>query len=193
MQPRGSLVQNPKSLEPDFGLICGTRRGPLPLLPSGPGGVREHPSHRARSLTQPLRPNTRNYTSAVAWWPEHGPSGRALAPLEFLQIFPELRLSPRNVPGVDHKDDPDQGVGREEIVVSHAAPQEQSPCWRSAVSHHPMIRAGQAGAAASRPHAGRPIMPCVGAQDTRTNTERHPNSLRMSTSSSDQGPIRIRP
>ena len=32
-------------------VICGTRRGSLPLLPSGPGGVREHPSHRARSLT----------------------------------------------------------------------------------------------------------------------------------------------
>ena len=29
---------------------CGTRRGSLPLLPSGPGGVHEHPSHRARSL-----------------------------------------------------------------------------------------------------------------------------------------------
>jgi len=39
---------------PDFGLICGTRRGSLPLLPSGPGGVREHPSHRARSLTYQL-------------------------------------------------------------------------------------------------------------------------------------------
>jgi len=38
----------------DFGLICGTRRGSLPLLPSGPGGVREHPSHRARSLTSSM-------------------------------------------------------------------------------------------------------------------------------------------
>src|SRR2546425_7749185 len=42
-----SIFQN----GPDFGLICGTRRGSLPLLPSGPGGVHEHPSHRARSLT----------------------------------------------------------------------------------------------------------------------------------------------
>jgi len=31
-------------------VICGTRRGALPLLPSGPGGVHEHPLHRARSL-----------------------------------------------------------------------------------------------------------------------------------------------
>ena len=43
--------ENPNMTGPDFGLICGTRRGSLPLLPSGPGGVREHPSHRARSLT----------------------------------------------------------------------------------------------------------------------------------------------
>ncbi len=32
-------------------VIRGTRIKPLPLLPSGPGGVHSHPLHEARSLT----------------------------------------------------------------------------------------------------------------------------------------------
>src|SRR5579859_4959745 len=43
-------------------VICGTRRGSLPLLPSGPGGVHEHPLHRARSLI--CRPFTITITLA---------------------------------------------------------------------------------------------------------------------------------
>src|SRR5579862_3766135 len=34
-------------------VIRGTRVKPLPLLPSGPGGVRSRPLHEARSLTTP--------------------------------------------------------------------------------------------------------------------------------------------
>jgi hypothetical protein len=35
-------------------VIRGTRVKPLPLLPSGPGGVRSRPLHEARSLTNPI-------------------------------------------------------------------------------------------------------------------------------------------
>src|SRR5215831_2611439 len=48
--------------------------------------------------------------------------GRLLDSFEFLQVLFELRLPPRNVPRVDHENDPDQSVSREEVVVSHTAP-----------------------------------------------------------------------
>src|SRR5512133_2831551 len=45
------------------GVTCGTRRGPLPLLPSGPGGVHGLPLRRARLSSPPAskRTDTINY------------------------------------------------------------------------------------------------------------------------------------
>jgi hypothetical protein len=78
--PRSSFL-----LVPDFGLICGTRRGSLPLLPSGPGGVHEHPSHRARSLTWPFTSFARSL--AIDSEQHLNGSTRDLVPSTFLPNF----------------------------------------------------------------------------------------------------------
>src|ERR1035441_5538434 len=51
-------------------VIRGTRVKPLPLLPSGPGGVHSHPLHEARSLTT-IHANTWRGTGDLGL----GPSG----------------------------------------------------------------------------------------------------------------------
>jgi hypothetical protein len=51
---RQSSIANRQCSERQTSGCCGTRRGLLPLLPSGPGGVHKHPSHSARSLTYGL-------------------------------------------------------------------------------------------------------------------------------------------
>src|SRR5579862_659454 len=51
-------------------VIRGTRVKPLPLLPSGPGGVRSRPLHEARSLTTSYA--SRSVTSAHFFF-ESGP------------------------------------------------------------------------------------------------------------------------
>src|SRR5215831_13450882 len=90
--------------------------------------------------------------------------GRRLpAPLEVLQVLPELGLSPRNVPGVDHEDDPDQSVGCEEKVISHTIPHELSALGHPPPAVTAMIHAGQARAAPGLAPSARPTMPFAGA------------------------------
>src|ERR1017187_10964380 len=52
-------------------VIRGTRVKPLPLLPSGPGGVHSHPLHEARSLTT-IHANTWRGTGTWDWGLAYG-------------------------------------------------------------------------------------------------------------------------
>src|SRR5271170_4317141 len=58
-------------------VIRGTRVKPLPLLPSGPGGVRGRPLHEARSLTTSHASRFQKTLLRKSWFPRHNLGGRA--------------------------------------------------------------------------------------------------------------------
>jgi hypothetical protein len=88
---RQSAIESPQSFGCQTSGYCGTRRGLLPLLPSGPGGVHKHPSHSARSLTYGLAagPAFCNSNGSMAF-------ARASRNVSSTAIWPGRSRSPRH-------------------------------------------------------------------------------------------------
>src|ERR1017187_8858342 len=61
-------------------LIRGTRTTPLPLLPSGPGGVCSRPLHAARDLTSNYRSKVGHALACPVFWSEGPRAIRTVKP-----------------------------------------------------------------------------------------------------------------